>query len=79
MFYACLWQMMEYVTSRLMQNVGIQFIIHSGNHKLIYKDGRTEVVENGLWLGTIVYMETSTSKDVDPNELVCHRILKVLT
>lgn len=53
----------------VLQNVGLQFIIHSGNHKLIYKDGKTEVIENALWQGTIVYMEISTSKDIDPNLL----------
>lgn len=59
-----------YATSRLIQNVGLQFIILSGNHKLFFKDGRTEIVENGLWQGTIVYMEISTSKDIDPNEII---------
>lgn len=53
---------MEYdlcATSRLIQNVGHQFIIHSGNHKLIFKDGKAEVVQNGLWQGAIVYIENS--------------------
>ena len=50
-----------YATSRLIKNIGLQFILHSGNHKLIYKDGNTEIVENGLWQGTIVYMEIRTS------------------
>lgn len=62
-----------YATSRLMKDVGLQFIIHSGNHKLISKDGETKVVENGFWQGTIVYMEISTSKEIDPNEVVDHR------
>lgn len=62
-----------YATSRLMNDAGLQFIIHSGNHKLISKDGETVVVENGFWQGTIVYMEISTSKEIDPNEVVDHR------
>lgn len=62
-----------YATSRLMKDVGLQFIIHSGNHKLISKGGETIVVENGFWQGTIVYMEISTSKEIDPNEVVDHR------
>lgn len=62
-----------YATSRLMKDVGLQFIIHSGNHKLISKDGETRVVENGFWQGTIVYMEISTSREIDPNEVVDHR------
>lgn len=62
-----------YATSRLMKNVGINFILHSGTHKLICKGDNTEVIDNGLWPGTIVYMEISTSRDIDPNEVVDHR------
>lgn len=62
-----------YATSRLIKNIGLQFILHSGNHKLIYKDGNTEIVENGLWQGTIVYMEIRTSKEIDPNDMVDHK------
>ena len=52
-----------YATSRLMKDVGLQFVIHSGHHKLVSKDGVTETVENGLWQGTIVYMEISTNEE----------------
>lgn len=62
-----------YATSRLMKDVGLQFILHSGNHKLIHKGNKTEVIENGLWQGTIVYMEITTSKEIDPNDVVEHR------
>lgn len=62
-----------YATSRLMKDVGLQFIIHSGNHKLISKDGETMVVENGFWQGTIIFMEISTSKEINPNDVVEHR------
>lgn len=62
-----------YATSRLMKDVGLQFVVHSGHHKLISKDGVTETVENGLWQGTIVYMEISTSREIDPNDVVEHR------
>lgn len=62
-----------YATSRLMKNVGLQFILHSGNHKLIHKDDSTNVIENGFWQGTIVYMEITTSKEIDPNDVVDHR------
>lgn len=55
-----------YATSRLMKDVGLQFILHSGNHKLIHKSSNTEVIENGYWKGTIVYMEITTSKEIDP-------------
>lgn len=62
-----------YATSRLMKDVGLQFIIHSGNHKLIHVGDNTEVIENGYWQGTIVYMEITTSKEIDPNDVVDHR------
>lgn len=62
-----------YATSRLMKDVGLQFILHSGNHKLIHKDNNTVVMENGYWQGTIVYMEITTSKEINPNDVVDHR------
>jgi len=62
-----------YATSRLMKNIGINFIIHSGSHKLIYKDGQTEIIDNGHWQGTIIFMEITTSKEIDPNEVVDNR------
>lgn len=62
-----------YATSRLMKNIGLKFILHSGNHKLIYKDNKTEIIDNGHWQGTILFMELTTSKDIDPNEVVDHR------
>lgn len=62
-----------YATSRLMKDVGLQFILHSGNHKLIHKGDSTEVIENGYWQGTVVYMEITTSKEIDPNDVVDHR------
>lgn len=62
-----------YATSRLMKNIGLQFIIHSGSHKLINKGAQTEIIKNGFWQGTIVYMEITTSKEIDPNDVVDHR------
>ena len=62
-----------YATSRLMKDVGLQFILHSGNHKLIHKEDNTDVIENGYWQGTIVYMEITTSKEINPNDVVDHR------
>ena len=32
-----------YATSRLMKDIGINFIVHSGNHKLLFKEGNTEI------------------------------------
>lgn len=62
-----------YATSRLMKDIGISFILHSGTHKLLYKDGETKIIDNGFWQGTIVYMEITTSREIDPNEVVDHR------
>lgn len=62
-----------YATSRLMKNVGLRFILHSGHHKLISRKGEAEILENGLWQGTIVFMEITTSVDIDPNDVVDHR------
>ena len=62
-----------YATSRLIKEAGLRFIIHSGHHKLIETGGDVKVVENGLWKGTVVYMEISTIIDLDPNDVVDHR------
>lgn len=62
-----------YTTSRLVDSIGKEFVLHSGNHKLITKDGQTSVVENGLWQGTLIYMEIGTAKEIDPNQVVDHR------
>lgn len=68
-----------YATSRLMKDVGLQFILHSGNHKLIHKGDSTEVIENGYWQGTIVYMEITTSKEIDPNEVPLEELKQSIT
>ena len=31
----------------LVESIGKEFILHSGRHKLIIKDGSTSVIENG--------------------------------
>lgn len=62
-----------YATSRLIKNAGIRFILHSGSHKLVEEGGRTSIVSNGYWQGTIIYMEISTSIDIDPNDVVDNR------
>lgn len=62
-----------YTTSRLVDSVGKVFILHSGHHKLIAKDGATSVLENGFWQGTLIYMEIGTGEEIDPNQIVDHR------
>jgi len=69
-----------YATSRLVDKVGLKFILHSGNHKLICEKGATTIVDNGRWQGTILYMEIVTAQDIDPKlaELKRHTTFKGL-
>ena len=62
-----------YTTSRLVDSIGKEFILHSGRHKLIRKDGVETVFENGFWQGTLIYMVIGTSQEIDPNQIVDHR------
>ena len=62
-----------YTTSRLVNSIGKEFILHSGTHKLIIKDRNTSVIENGFWQGTLIYMEIGTGEEIDPNQIVDHR------
>lgn len=62
-----------FATSRLMKTIGINFIIHSGHHKLVFENGQVSVKSNGLWTGTIVYLEVRTNKAIDPDDVVDHR------
>jgi len=62
-----------YTTSRLVDSIGKEFILHSGKHKLIRKDGQESVVENGFWQGTLIYTVIGTGEEIDPNQIVDHR------
>lgn len=62
-----------YTTSRLVNRIGKEFILHSGTHKLMIKDGETSVIENGFWQGTLIYMVIGTGVEIDPNQVVNHR------
>jgi len=61
-----------YTTSRLVDSIGQEFILHSGSHKLIINDGKTSVIENGFWQGTLIYMAIGTGEEIDPNQIVWH-------
>jgi AraC-like DNA-binding protein len=63
-----------YTTAKLIEKIGKMFILHSGSHKLMMKDGETTCVENGFWQGTLIYMEIGTAKEIDPNQVVDHRV-----
>lgn len=62
-----------YTTSRLVDSIGKEFILHSGSHKLIVEDGKSSVVDNGYWQGTLIYMEIGTIVEIDPGQVVDHR------
>ena len=62
-----------YATSRLVKSIGVNFVLHSGNHKLEYKNSEMLVSEADKWQGTIVFIEVRTKDDFDPNEVVAHR------
>lgn len=62
-----------FTTSRLVESIGKEFILHSGSHKLIIKDGLTSVIENGFWQGTLIFMVIGTGEEIDPNQIVDHR------
>lgn len=63
-----------YTTSRLVDHIGKEFILHSGSHKLITKNGQTDIIENVFWQGTLIYMEIGTGEEIDPNQIVDHRV-----
>ena len=62
-----------YTTSRLVDSIGKEFILHSGTHKLERKDGNESVNENGFWQGTLIFMVIGTGEEIDPNQIVDHR------
>lgn len=62
-----------YTTSRLVDSIGKEFILHSGKHKLVRADGVETVMENGFWQGTLIYMVIGTGAEIDPNQIVDHR------
>ena len=62
-----------YTTSRLVDNIGKKFVLHSGKHLLVRKDGLNDIKENGFWQGTLIYLEISTGTEIDPNQIVDHR------
>ena len=59
-----------YATSKLVESIGKEFVIHSGNHILTERNGNRTISENGLWQGTVVYMELGTEKEIDPDRIV---------
>ena len=63
-----------YSTARLIKNVGIRLVIHSGHSMMTYdgQEMRTEQVD--FWQGTLVYFELHANREIDPNEVVDNRM-----
>ena len=59
-----------YATSKLVESIGKEFVIHSGNHILMDRNGNTTISENGLWQGTVIYMELRTEQEIRPDKIV---------
>ena len=62
-----------YTTSRLVGSIGKEFVLHSGSHLLMVKDGKTSIIKNGFWQGTVIYMELGTAEEINPNDIVDSR------
>lgn len=63
-----------YSTLRLINSVGIRFEIVSGCHLLRHTANGVEVIENeNEWQGTIVHVEISADKEINPNDIVENR------
>lgn len=62
-----------YAMQRFMHRVGTEFVLHSGSHKLIVKDGESFVVENGFWQGTVLFLVLDTQREVNPQDVVDNR------
>ena len=63
-----------YSTLRLINSVGIRFEIVSGNHSLKRTINGVEVTKNtNEWQGTLVYVEISADKEINPNDIVENR------
>lgn len=62
-----------YSTLLLIRNTGLRFEIHSGAHKLVFHENDLIVQNSDFWQGTLVFMELSTDKEINPNEVVAYR------
>lgn len=62
-----------YSTSLLARNAGLRFEVRSGNHTMVVQDGAEQTVESEFWQGTVVYLQLSTNKEIDPAEVVANR------
>ena len=56
-----------------MRNVGLCFVIHSGNSKLIYDGKEPQIVDAYYWRGTIIYLELHSNKEIDPEQVLEYR------
>lgn len=62
-----------YSTSRLVMNVGIKLLIHSGKSVLLYEKDDVKMLDAPNWNGTIIYFEIYSDKEINPNDIVEYR------
>lgn len=59
-----------YSTACMINNIGIHFEIHSCNYLLDFKNGSYCVSKAPYWQGTLVYIEISSDKEINPNNII---------
>lgn len=62
-----------YSTSLLVRDAGLQFIVRSGNHRLLVQNGVESIAESDFWQGTVVYLQLHTNREINPAEVVANR------
>lgn len=62
-----------YSTSLLVRDAGLQFVVRSGNHRLLVQNGVESIAESDFWQGTVVYLQLHTNREINPAEVVANR------
>lgn len=62
-----------YSTSLLVRDAGLQFVVRSGNHRLLVQNGVESIAESDFWQGTVVYLQLHTNRVINPAEVVANR------
>lgn len=62
-----------YSTLLLVRDAGLQFVVRSGNHRLLVQNGVESIAESDFWQGTVVYLQLHTNREINPAEVVANR------
>ena len=62
-----------YSTSLLAKDAGLVFEVRSGKYTMQVQDGVEETKDSEFWLGTIVYLQLHTNKEINPADVVANR------